>query len=133
MALTARQQRFYTDTIDLYKPIDIKTDPTRLPQDVRYPDTPTYAGVLCHREAKVESTEPGALGRVDIDNMMTMDEFHLDAAQEIGGNWAIQFKTAGHPDNGTWFLAQGDTRVTVFRANKQSLMAKRITKPRGVS
>lgn len=134
MALNARQQQLYIHTVDLYAPSALTQNATtHLLDDPTYPASPTYSAVQCYRDAKVEKNAAELVGMTLENNIFTIDEFHFDVAQAINTNWAIKFTTSGHPDEGMWFIAIGQQQVKNWRANKQSLLAKRTVKPKGVT
>lgn len=128
MALTARQEKLYVHTVDIYKPYDFEFEADNDVEQLVWPLTPTYSNVKCYREAETEFTQEFMIGRTNRDNVFfTVDNFHFDVAQPVGSNWAIQFKLAGHPDDGQWFICLGFTMVKNYRANKHSVRAKRVS------
>lgn len=132
MALSRRQRRAYTDTVDLYRPNppftiganNVAGDPT-LPVE----GSPTYTGVLCHWESKPEVAEPRAPARTNTDNMFTIDVFHFPISQEIGEGWFIKLTTPSHPEAGSYFVCQGDAQNHAWRAAKKAIHAKKTISP----
>lgn len=132
MALSRRQQRAYTDIVDLYRPNpaftiganNVAGDPT-MPAE----NTPTFADVACHWESKPEVAEPRAPGRTNTDNMFTIDVFHFHIDQEVGEGWFIKLKTPDHPEEGSWFVCQGDAQNHMWRAMKKAVHAKKTISP----
>jgi len=133
MALSERQQAIYLHLVDVYIPLDpvLGTDNVSGDTDI-YPPTPNYSNVQCYRETKLEITNTAAPGRSLENNIFTMDMFHFDLAQEMGSEFALYFKTPGHPDFGTWFKVVGQPTVKSILANAIEVVTKRSNKPQGV-
>ena len=129
MALNARQLKLYIDTVDIYRPISFNMLEFGDIEELTIPTTPTYTDVECYRETKQEFGAPQPIGRSDKDILFTIDEFHFDVTQDLRTNDVLYFTTAGHPDYQQWFQVTGDTRVKTWRAEKHSVVVKRITKP----
>lgn len=133
MALNRRQTRFFTDTVDIYAMSDFSLTSKRVTTGPAYPATPTYSGVLCHLTPSIEATYPGPIGRQDYDIVQTMDQLRLPISQPIGAGWYVQLKTSGHPEEGSWYVVQGDPRNHTWRADERVVFMKKGTKPPGVA
>ena len=125
--LGRRQQRAYTDVVDLYKPDDLTIDDDGVVEDTS--KTLAYSSVKCHLEPKSESSTPEMMGRTNTDYVITTDKLHFHIDQEVGDLWAVQLKTPGHPEYGTWYQIQGGPQNVNWRAKKKILYAKRSLAP----
>lgn len=127
MALTVRQQIAYTDTIDLYRPVQNARGSKRVEGAV-YELAGT--GVKCHIERSREVLNTSSIGAAPHDNMLTTDILHIEAGQECGSRWFVQLKTSGHPEVNGWYAIQGDATFYNRRANAAEYMIVRSTDPR---
>lgn len=138
MALTRRQQRLYTDTVDIFKP-EATSLVDRVSSDPRYPATPTVAGVLAYLFTSTEFANPQPhLGRTNEDMMLTLDKLHVEAAVDIDDAFVFQLKTSGHPDEGGYWMVMGNAKVRTTRGrrttNYKEVLCKRMASaPAGVS
>lgn len=138
MALTVRQQRFYTFRCSLYKPSAITTKAsgnraTDRAKDEAWGPNPDYTNVPCYYASAEEATQPTAAGLQSEANLFTFYNFYFDALQEVGNGWAIQFTQPGHPDDGEWFFVQDKPKTTVSaglrQVNQNTVFATRGDKP----
>jgi len=129
MALTARQVKVYVHTVDVYRPLAFNQLANHDVEELTIPATATYSAVKCYRETKPEFGSAQPIGRTDKDILFTIDVFHFDVAEDIRANDVFKFTTVGHPDINQWFECVGDTMVKNWRANKHTVVCKRILKP----
>lgn len=130
MALSPRQQRFYTDTVNLYRPNALPIGANNVVGDVTFPTTPTASAVPCHWAPRPESAGAEVPGRTNADIMLTLDVFHFGLdAPDIRDGWFIELTTAGHPEAGSWFKVQGNPKTLNWRAKRKSVLAKKSVKP----
>lgn len=138
MALTRRQQRLYTDTIDVYKPV-ATTLVDRVGKDPRYPAAPTAAAVKAYLFTSTEfAVDQPYLGRTNEDMVLTLDKLHVEASVDIDDTFCFQLKTANHPDlNGFW-IVMGNAKLRTTRGRRETnykeLLCKRMpSAPPGVT
>jgi hypothetical protein len=134
MALNSRQQRLYQHRVDLYAPIH---PPVQLHKDV--PDIAyrlAAADVPCYMFTQPETDVTSVAGRVQQDNLFTLDKIHFESDTPIEDTWMIQLQTAGHPDKGKWWIAEGNPQPKVSfgkrRPNYALVYAKRSNRPKVV-
>lgn len=133
MALSARQLRFYADLVDIYRPLPFNFLDNQDIEEYSVSTVATYSSVAVHRETKPEFTAAQPIGRGNQDILFSIDEFHFSTDVDIRPNDVFHFVTPSHPDYGQWFIAIGDTRVKKWKANKHSVLCKRILKVRQVA
>lgn len=141
MALTQRQQLFYTFRVSLYKPtpISFQSGGAMLDQmaDTTYQPTPAYTNVPCYFKSASEIDVPAVQGLQSEANMFTYFVFDFDAAQQVDNTWAIQLTMPGHPNNGDWYYATDVPKSTTSagnrKVNRNQVYAKRGDKPNGVA
>lgn len=105
------QQDFFTDLVDLYKPVDLAVDTEGWDEGLAYPDTPTYESVPCLIGPSNELLVPvSGIGQSDYDVSDTLDKIVFHILQDSGANWLVQLKTSSHPEYGTWYVLQGDAQ-----------------------
>lgn len=137
MPLTPRQERFYTDVIDIYKP-EATSTVDRVANDPRYPATPTVSSVPCKLFTSTEyATDQTYLGRTNEDMVLTFDKVHVAADVDIDDTYVFRLRNAGHPDEGGFWVCMGNAKLRpsagVRRANYRQVLCKRIaTSPPGV-
>lgn len=138
MSLNARQLAAFTDTCDLYKPLNETAITTDANGVVSYGQnavagTATHTAVAFHLVPSREGSHPMIQGRSNHDILDTTDraKFHID--QAIGDGWALKLTTSGHPEQNTWYTVQGEARTNSWRANEREVLIKRTTKPPGVA
>ena len=104
MALTARQTRFYTDTVDIWaRPgdgVDIPKDSNKQALNLVYAgsSTPDQTAVKCMLQTQMEGNNYiGPLGRTAFDNIFTLDRLFLAQDVPIQDQDVVRVKTSGHP------------------------------------
>lgn len=132
MPLPFRQRKLFLDTADFYAPSNFTKTSKRVTSGQEFPSTPTYSGVVCHIQSSVEATVPSSIGRQDYDVMDTMDMIRVSIDQAIGAGWMVKLTTDGHPEEGTWYITQGDARNYNKLGTRVAYM-KKSTKPPGVA
>lgn len=133
MALTYRQTRAFTDTVDVYAPKNFSKTSKRVTSGVTYGPDATDADVKCHIESSIDASVPGPIGRQSYDIVQTLDVIRFVKTQTIGAGFYVHLKTSGHPEYGSWYVVQGDARNHVWRAAERVLFMKKTTKPPGIA
>lgn len=124
-----RQTLAYNDLIDVYRGVNSTTlqvadDGTIL--DDEFTGSLHLHNVPCRRETKEEFTEPTMIGRTDRDDIVfTIDVFHCELGLDIKTNDLIRYMTPGAEEEGQYFVVLGEAQRKNWRANKQSIRAKR--------
>lgn len=126
MALTARQERLYVYTVDIWR---------QTTGDVDFaPYEKVGTAVACYFESTPEADLVSAVGRNKQVNILTMDLFHFDIAETIEDTDYLQMVSGpGGGLVGNWWAVQGNTRTHGYRANKQVVYAKQSEIPQGGS
>lgn len=127
MAITWRQVRAYSDRVNLYAPVAADLGPNNEAGDDSV--SLAFSDVACHWEARPESSIPAAPGRTNQDYLTTTDAFHFAADQEIADGWFIELSTAGHPEQGAWFVVVGAPSTHMWRAGKLTVFARKSLSP----
>jgi hypothetical protein len=134
--LTALQQEHFSDVFDLYAPTAVTEDGDGWTEGASYGPDPTHVSVPGLLGPSNELLSPvSGLGQSDYDISDTMDTLMLHLEQPCGAFWCVQLKTPGHPEEGTWFVVQGDSkayRKPADVAHRRHHM-KRSTCPPGVA
>lgn len=129
MSLSQRQNLAYNDVIDVYRGVNSATlqiaeDGSIL--DDEFEGSPHLVDIPCRRETKEEFTETTTIGRTDRDDIVfTIDVFHCELGLDIRTNDLIRYMTPGAEEYGQYFVVLGEAQRKNWRANKQSLRAKR--------
>jgi hypothetical protein len=134
---TLRQERLYTDTFDVYFPVEQQVGADKrlsVAQAGAVEATPTYEdqlGKLFPSSEYNASNMP--MGRTLQDNMLTLDRVHFPSGVELRDGCVLQLKTSGHPDEGAWYMTQGNSETWPGTSVRQSTYArvflKRIVPP----
>ena len=127
--MTDRQRALYTDVVDLYQPVSLAVDADRGVEGPEFPSVPTAAGVMARLMPSSEASIPLPIGRSNYDIVQTTDVLRVAIETEIDDGWAVQLKTPGHPEEGTWFMTQGGVRSFNWRAGSKTIYIKRSTRP----
>ena len=127
--MTDRQRAFYTDVVDLYRPLPMSVDADRVVRGPEFPSTPTTEGANGRLMPSSEASVSLPIGRSNYDIVQTTDVLRLPMDVEIDDGWAVQLKTPGHPEEGTWFMTQGGIRSFNWRAGTKTIFIKRSTRP----
>ena len=134
MALNKRQQRYYTDLVDIYVPGALSVGTHKAVADPVY--SLAYANVPCKYIATQEVDVPALPGLTKEVNIFTLDQFHFDAAQPMEDTYFLHLKTTGHPESGGYWAVMGNPMTIVSagkrKANYRQVYGKRDTKPNGV-
>jgi hypothetical protein len=144
--LNKRQERFYQDRANVYKPqaLTTKTGSVRM-KDRKVSASPIATNIPCMMLSKPEASEAGVIGRSEKDLVMfSLDRFRFAADQkaddgstlQVDDGYIIQLKTPGHPDYDGWWICQGGSKIRIRRTrrdvNIQTVNCKRTTQPFGV-
>jgi len=124
-----RQRAFYSDVVDLYEPLVLMVDADRGVEGPEFPGTPTNAGQAARIMPSSEASIPMPIGRSNYDIVQTTDVLRVPIDVAIDDGWAVQLKTPGHPEEGTWFMTQGGVRSFNWRAGSKTIFIKRSTRP----
>lgn len=124
MALTKRQEKFYTDTVSIWKkPGDTGTlpkDGNNVVTNLIYTASATETGVVCMLQTALEANQyRRPLGRTEMDNMWTLDKLFLEVDNDLEDQDYVQLTTEGHPLKDQWFIVQGEGRVREIRAGRK--------------
>lgn len=131
--LTTRQAAFYTDTVDVYKRPDPTARSTATPwlTDLTMSATATYTSVPCLWLSQPENNMPGAFGRSEQDNLLTLDRFHFEVGTDLEDGDYLKLTTSGHPAQNSFFQVQGTGRERITRGKRKGnymrIYAKRTT------
>jgi hypothetical protein len=136
MALTPRQVLAYKDTVDLYS----LAQTTSLTTGLR--TAKTYAlvasAVPCLFKIRQSVEAPSPMGRVESDNMFSLDEIHFDHAQAIDSDWVIVNKSLAADGSqsqnyGRYWICRGQPASIPShggrRANVRIVQAVQVKKP----
>lgn len=118
MALTPRQVRAYQDVVNLYRPgVPTKDPVTKL-------NTPNSTYTLAYSNVKAllgftqNVSDPiEGLGGAKRPGQFTYDLIHMDAAQECGENWIIQYANANALKNQLW-ITEGEPQIVPSRGGR---------------
>lgn len=137
--LSPEQRTLYVWTADIYQPCALVSTPSGGKQDGvdgTFDPTPVALAVPCYKEAKPNFDSSEVVGRSDLDNIFTIDVFHFpinwdsgEPALDVGSGYLIQFHATGHPEDGRFFLTQGDKKASSLMANKQAVYVRVTRKP----
>ena len=140
VALTRRQELFYTDRADLYRPVHDRDPTSGTYRGKRY--EPEALAVPCYFEVRSSVETAQLFGRIEGDNMFTVDTVHLDGEQEIDSGWVLVNRTLdadGAPSRnyGRYWIVQGQPKSVSNRgrrtARKRSVEAIQVSrKPEGL-
>ena len=125
-----RWSRVDSDLIDIYAPSNVTVDVDSIDNGPSY--SLSASNVACHFEKKREGSVPGTIGRVNADILDTTDRLHVNSSVTLGDGYAVLLKTSGHPDNGTWFMVQGEEQALMWKARRKTVLLKPSLKPPGV-
>jgi hypothetical protein len=116
MALQERQRILYTDAGDFYREDEADRNSLGDPTGV----TLVLAAVaLKHYTTPAFEARKSAAGRVNVDNLMTADELHMDYETDVRtGDW--YYETSG-PSEGSWFRVAG-SKYRRIRSNVCSVL-----------
>lgn len=142
-ALTARQERIYNHTADLYRPAD--------PQNITAADgkvgpqtyTLAEAGVRCRINVKNSPSSPTPIGRVESDVLVAMDEASFAEDQAIDDGWWLVNKTL-RPDGsqsnmyGRFWVVRGEPQRFVDSERRRGgrvvvMMSQESRAPQGIT
>lgn len=134
--LTPLQEELFTDLFDLYEPTGISGDAGGWQDGASYGPNATFEAVrgLLGPSNELLAPIPG-LGQSDYDISDTMDTLMLHVEQSCGSFWYAKLVTPNHPEFGTWFVVQGDSKAYLYPedvAHRRHHM-KRSTCPPGVA
>lgn len=143
MALTPRQKRLYTDRMDLYRPSMPRNPSTgRVLAPVKE-YTPAYFDIPCYFQIRSSVETAQLFGRIEGDNIFTVDTIHLDGEQEIDSGWIAVNKTLDSDGSeslnyGRYWIVQGQPKTISNRgrrrARKRSVEAiQQGRKPEGLT
>lgn len=116
-ALSNRQRRLYTDRVDLYAR-KRATAAAGVPGGVSFPLT--ESGVRGYRQTLDSTSEPTLAGRQEVDNMLTIDQWHFAEHQEIDEGWWIRDVTPGSETYGRWWITRGQPVRIPQRGKRQA-------------
>jgi len=87
MGLSPRQQLSFNHLADLYRPgRTFATDNKSSAEGY----TLAYSGVRCRFEINQSSDTTSALGRIENDNFLSLDNIHLASDQEVDDSWWVK-------------------------------------------
>ncbi len=138
MALDERQMLLYTDTCNIYKPVNLMDSASIMPnhdvKSLRYPASPTYTAIKWFHRTRDKLGKGKFSGRETQETTTAnTDNGAFDQAQDINTNYVLVKTTPGDPDINVWFIVEANPDVNNYRANKRRMFLKRITKPTGVT
>lgn len=141
MALTLRQQKFYTDTVDVWHGpgaagVPLPTDDNDVVTNIVYNPvaSPDLTAVKCMLQTQAEGNlYERPLGRTAFDNIFTLDRCFFEAGTAIKDQDVVRIKTAGHPLLNEYFIVQGEGREResrgARRGNYKVIQLKRSDAP----
>ena len=118
-----RQERLYTFTCELYRPVRIQSrsasifdtgsQPDIEAADGTYQYPPDYTGVKSYYEPTPEFTNASPLGLNKEENVFTSDKWHFFDTQEINDAWLIVMRGAAVPNSliGRAWIVQGNSEI----------------------
>lgn len=129
--LSHRQNKAFTDLVDLYAPLDSPTlDANKRPVDgILYPMSPTYTNVPCRIQPEMEESHPNTMGRSNRDIRISTDILRIHRDQELEDTWYVQNKNPDHPDYLKWYIVQGDDKGMIWRADSKLAYVRRAVEP----
>jgi hypothetical protein len=132
--LNGIQRNHWTMKFDYYA----KADQRAIPETAedRFIQTAGAVGVTAVRtgifgriQSKPESSRPvPGIGRSNQDQMDTMDVLRVHIQEDFTDGSYVQNVTPGHPEEGSWYLIQGDAQILSVHKTKKYYVA-RVTKP----
>lgn len=144
MALTLRQRKFYTDTVDVWhgpgaRGVPIPKDANEVVTNIIYNPvgSPDLTGVKCMLQTQMEGNlYERPLGRTAFDNLFTLDRNFFEAGTDIQDQDVVRITTVSvpvHPLFEQYFIVQGEGRERrnrgARRANYKMLQLKRTSPP----
>jgi hypothetical protein len=128
--LTARQLRFYTYTVDIWRQAD---SPPAGADFGKY--SLLTSNVPSLFISSREADRPSPLGRTKAVEEFSMDRFAFDLTVSIRDTDVLHLIAGPNssPDVGRWFAVHGNPQRFARRANRQRVLAKGCPVPAGTS
>ena len=138
--LNRRQDRFYTDTVDIWaRPGDgvpITKDANKRALNLSYKpvSTPDQTAVRCMLQTAIEGNRfERPIGRTAFDNIFTLDRCFFEVTVDINDQDVVRIKTAGHPLLNEDFIVQGAGVIRESRGKRKGnyrlIQLKRTNEP----
>lgn len=136
MALTARQRACYQDLVDIYA-LTMATSPTTGRRTAK-----TYtliaSAVRCHFKLRQSVEGPSPMGRVETDNMFSLDEIHFEHSVVVDSDYILVNRSLARDGSrsqnyGRYWIVRGQPQSVPShggrRANLRIVQALQVKRP----
>jgi hypothetical protein len=112
MALNARQQALYTDTVTIFRPVASNTL-TEI-GTIKEPLFERLAeNVLCKLDPNKDTTTLGMAGRFQNPAKDELEKFYFEAYTDVRENDVLELTTPDHPFAGRYYVCVGEPEVRI--------------------